>query len=60
MQVLTVTIVMMWLVIAAGTIRGVISGKMFFAPCLGTDLYAKRKKTEQQPDAKLAKEEREV
>lgn len=32
----------MWLVVAAGTIRRSISGKMFFAPCLGTDLFGKK------------------
>lgn len=34
----------MWLVVAAGTIRRSISGKMFFAPCLGTDLFGKKLK----------------
>ena len=32
----------MWLVVAAGTIRNSISGKMFYAPCLGTDLFMKK------------------
>ena len=48
--------IIMWLVVAAGTVRGAISGKMFFAPCLGTDLYLKRRKDEKMA-AKLAKKE---
>ena len=32
----------MWLVIAPRTVKRAISGKMFFAPCLGTDLYLKK------------------
>jgi hypothetical protein len=39
----------MWLVVAAGTVQRSISGKMFFAPCLGTDLYQKKKPTESEP-----------
>ncbi|KAK5056184.1 hypothetical protein LTR84_012737 [Exophiala bonariae] len=42
--VLAVICVIMWLVVAAGTIRRSISGKMFFAPCLGTDLFGKKLK----------------
>lgn len=34
----------MWLVVAGGTIQRSISGKIFFAPCLGTDLYLTRLK----------------
>ncbi|KAL2063843.1 hypothetical protein VTL71DRAFT_4337 [Oculimacula yallundae] len=40
--VLTGICVVMWLVVAAGTVRKSWSGKMFFAPCLGTDLYMRR------------------
>jgi len=40
--VLTGICVLMWLVIAARTAKRAVSGKMFFAPCLGTDLYLKR------------------
>ena len=29
----------MWLVVTAATVKRSISGKMFFAPCLGTDLF---------------------
>ena len=29
----------MWLIIAAGTVQRSLTGKMFFAPCLGTDLF---------------------
>jgi hypothetical protein len=32
----------MWIGIAAGTVQRSINGKMFFAPCLGTDLYPRR------------------
>lgn len=41
-QVLTGITVIMWLVIAVRTIKGALSGKMFFAPCLGTDLFLKK------------------
>jgi hypothetical protein len=36
--------VLLWLVITAGTVQQSISGKAFFAPCLGTDLYLKKLK----------------
>ena len=38
-KVLTGACIIMWLVVATGTVKGSISGKMFFAPCLGTDLF---------------------
>lgn len=47
-QIFTVVCVLLWIVVAAGTIRGAISGKMFYAPCLGTDLHAKKLKDEEQ------------
>lgn len=58
LQVLTVICVILWIVVAAGTIRGAISGKMFYAPCLGTDLHARKVKTEakQDLDAEKAQE----
>ncbi|TLD26287.1 sulfite efflux pump SSU1 [Venturia nashicola] len=34
--------VLAWVGIAVRTIKRVISGKMFFAPCLGTDLFGKK------------------
>jgi len=40
--VLTGICTVMWLVIAVKTAIGAASGKMFFAPCLGTDLFLKR------------------
>jgi len=40
--VLTVACVIMWIPLAARTIKRAASGKMFFAPCLGTDLFLKR------------------
>lgn len=36
--------VIAWLIIAAGTIQRSITGKMFFAPCLGTDLFLRKLK----------------
>ncbi|OAP65281.1 hypothetical protein AYL99_01253 [Fonsecaea erecta] len=42
--VLTVACIAMWLVIAAMTLQRSIKGTMFYAPCLGTDLYGKRTK----------------
>lgn len=38
----------MWFVIAGGTIQRSITGKMFFAPCLGTDLFLRRLKEEKE------------
>ncbi|KAH7383061.1 MFS transporter [Cadophora sp. MPI-SDFR-AT-0126] len=40
--VLTGICVVMWLVVAVGTVQRSLTGKMFFAPCLGTDLYTRR------------------
>ena len=34
--------VILWLVVAAGTVMRSITGQMFFAPCLGTDLFLKK------------------
>jgi hypothetical protein len=34
----------MWLVIAAMTVHRAVRGSMFYAPCLGTDLYMKARK----------------
>lgn len=31
----------MWVVVAVRTVLRSLSGKMFFAPCLGTDLFSK-------------------
>lgn len=36
----------MWLVIATYTVRGAISGHIFFAPRLGKELYLKKLKDE--------------
>jgi hypothetical protein len=46
----------MWLVIAAGTVQRSITGKVFFAPCLGTDLYL-RKLRERKMAAKVPEKE---
>jgi hypothetical protein len=42
----------MWLLIAAGTVQRSITGKMFFAPCLGTDLYLRLKEDRMMMDSK--------
>jgi hypothetical protein len=36
----------MWLVIAAGTAQRSITGEMFFAPCLGTNMFQKAREEE--------------
>ncbi|EPE24768.1 hypothetical protein GLAREA_08621 [Glarea lozoyensis ATCC 20868] len=46
--VLTGICVIMWLVIAARTAWRSITGKMFFAPCLGTDLFQKKQRPVKQ------------
>ena len=51
MQVFAGIITILWIVVAAGTIKQVITAKIFFAPCLGTDLYLLRLK-----EQKLQKE----
>lgn len=48
LQVLTGICVVMWLVVMMRTVKRAISGKMFFAPCLGTDLFLKRDKTKEK------------
>ncbi|KAH8721588.1 sulfite efflux pump SSU1 [Phaeosphaeriaceae sp. PMI808] len=47
--VLTGICVIMWLIVAVRTVKGAVSGKMFFAPCLGTDLFLKKSKGEKRP-----------
>ncbi|KAL6718745.1 hypothetical protein ACLMJK_002979 [Lecanora helva] len=42
--VFTGMLVVAWLIIAAGTLRNSLTGKMFFSPCLGTDLFQKENK----------------
>ena len=46
--------VLMWLVIAAGTVQRSITGEMFFAPCLGTDLFLRRVKAHDERPGKGA------
>lgn len=55
-QVLLVACILMWFVIAAYTVRGAISGKIFFAPRLGKDLYLKKPESEKMA-TKFAKME---
>jgi hypothetical protein len=45
----------MWFVVAVGTIKRSATGKMFFAPCLGTDLYHKKTKEEKAASEHLEK-----
>lgn len=39
-QILSLCVVVLWIVVSIGTLRGVVSGRLFFAPCLG-DLKAR-------------------
>lgn len=41
--ILAAACILMWLVVAVGTIRKSITGEMFYSPCLGTNLYARGK-----------------
>lgn len=43
----------MWLVVMIETVKRAISGKMFFAPCLGTDLFLKRAKAKEKESVTL-------
>ncbi|GLB05784.1 hypothetical protein AtubIFM57258_001073 [Aspergillus tubingensis] len=38
--ILSLCVVVLWIVVSIGTLRGVVSGRLFFAPCLG-DLKAR-------------------
>ncbi|ORY16795.1 voltage-dependent anion channel [Clohesyomyces aquaticus] len=51
--VLTGACVLMWLIIAARTVKRAASGKMFFAPCLGTDLFLKRDESDAMGPGKV-------
>jgi C4-dicarboxylate transporter/malic acid transport protein len=52
--VLTGICVIMWLVVAVMTVQRSLTGKMFFAPCLGTDLFQKTKELEETNDSENA------
>ncbi|OAT00173.1 uncharacterized protein BDCG_16500 [Blastomyces dermatitidis ER-3] len=41
--ILTLCVLILWIIVSAGTIREVITGRVFFAPCL-SDMRVKRKK----------------
>jgi hypothetical protein len=43
-QALTVACVILWIIVAVGTVQRSITRKMFFAPCLGTDLKLRKLK----------------
>jgi hypothetical protein len=45
----------MWIVVAIGTVQRSITGKMFFAPCLGTDLFLRTNELDKFA-AKMSKE----
>jgi len=34
--------IVMWIIVAVRTIKRAADGRMFFAPCLGTDLFLKK------------------
>jgi len=42
--VLTGIAVLLWIIVAIGTVKGSLTGKMFYAPCLETDMKLKEKK----------------
>jgi hypothetical protein len=35
MKIISLTVVILWFVVAAGTVKKAITGEIFFAPCLG-------------------------
>lgn len=43
--ILSVAVIMLWCVVATGTVRGAISGKLFYAPCLA-NLPKQKEKTD--------------
>jgi hypothetical protein len=43
-QVLTAIVTLLWIVVAVGTMKGSLTGKMFYAPCLTTDMKLKERK----------------
>lgn len=43
----------MWLVVAVRTVKGAASGKLFFAPCLGTDLFLKKAEAREKEPERL-------
>lgn len=45
MQILVGVCVILWLIVTMWTVKHAISGKMFIAPCLGTDLFLRRATT---------------
>jgi hypothetical protein len=45
--------VVIWLIVAARTVKGAASGKMFFAPCLGTDLFLRRAQVNKKTTEKV-------
>lgn len=51
--VLTGICVVMWLAVMTRTVQRAISGKMSFAPCLGTDLFLKRNQTKEKGNMRV-------
>jgi hypothetical protein len=42
--VISVIVFLLWIIVAIGTVRDSLSGKMFYAPCLDTDMKLKELK----------------
>jgi len=42
-------VVLLWIVVAVSTVQRSITGKMFYAPCLGTDMKIKEAKMRKIP-----------
>jgi hypothetical protein len=34
LQILSIFVVILWIIVSIGTLKGVVSGKLFVAPCL--------------------------
>ena len=49
-QIYSVAVVVVWIVVSAGTLKGVLMGTIFYAPCL-SDLRVRSKR--KQPFEKL-------
>ncbi|KAL2006650.1 hypothetical protein VTN00DRAFT_9318 [Thermoascus crustaceus] len=50
-DILSISVVILWIVVAIGTAKGAISGKLFYAPCLA---YLSNRHAEQKDVAKAA------
>jgi tellurite resistance protein TehA-like permease len=52
--IISTAVVLLWIVVAIGTVRGAWSGKLFFAPCLG-NLKKKEEEEEKIREEKLTR-----